>query len=180
MVYLVLAAVVIAADQITKMMTRSALVPGETIPVIGDFFTITYVQNKGAAFGMLSGQSKLLTLLPLAVIIAAMVFVLASKKTHPFVKAAVTLIAAGGAGNIIDRIQLGQVTDMISFSIFPPVFNVADIAVTVGCFLILIYVVFGERIEQAWKNRKKSAAGAAAMSGDVTAESGSEGDGIGS
>ena len=155
MVYLVLAAIVIAADQITKMMIRSALVPGETIPVIGDFFTITYVQNKGAAFGMLSGQSKLLTLIPLAVIIAAMAFVLFSKKTHPFVKFAVTLIAAGGAGNIIDRIQLGQVTDMISFSIFPPVFNVADIGVTVGCFLVLIYVLFGDRVEAALSRGKK-------------------------
>ena len=57
-------------------------------------------------------------------------------------KVALLCIIAGGIGNLIDRFFLGYVTDMLSFSIFPPVFNIADIAVCLGCGILIIYVLF--------------------------------------
>ena len=153
--YLVLAVAVVAADQITKLMTVHNLVPGEAVNVIGTFFRITYLTNDGAAFGMLSGQSRLLTFLPLVVIVPALIFAVSAKKTNPILRCAVALIAAGGIGNIIDRVRLGHVIDMISFSIFPPVFNVADIAVTGGCALIFVYALFGDRIAE-WMSERKT------------------------
>ncbi len=158
MLYIVVAVLVLAADQAVKFLTRANMTPGQSISVIGNFFRITYIQNRGAALGMFSGQSKLLMVLPLVVIAGVMIFIYLNKFTNPLVKYALTLISAGGAGNVVDRILFGQVTDMFSFSIFPPVFNVADIAVTLGCFLILVYVLFGEKISgrQKARNRRNS------------------------
>ena len=79
------------------------------------------------------------------------VFIIVREKGHGardvLEKVSLTLIASGGAGNIIDRLLFGQVTDMISFSIFPPVFNVADIAVTCGCGLFVLSLLVDERKE---------------------------------
>lgn len=100
-----------------------------------------HVENSGAAFGMFSGNTKFLLLVPIVVIVAAVVYIARQNGSgikDIMEKVALTMIAAGGIGNIIDRFLYGHVTDMISFSIFPPVFNVADIAVTCGCGLMIL------------------------------------------
>ena len=120
---------------------------GESVRVLGDFFCLTYVQNSGAAFSMFSGHRFLLIALPVLVIVAALWYLHSHKGEHWTLYAAGALIISGGVGNLIDRMIFGWVTDMFDFSIFPPVFNVADIGVTVGCAVFIVYVIVGERLK---------------------------------
>ncbi len=159
MAYLLTAVVIIVLDQSVKFLVRANLAPGEFIDIIGSFFRITCSYNKGAALGLFSGKSVMLTVIPLVLIIVILLFVFLNRYTHPLVKYALTMIAAGGAGNMVDRIVYGQVTDMFSFSIFPPVFNVADIAVTSGAVILVVYILFGEKINNSKKQHRKKTGG---------------------
>ena len=140
MVYFLIGIVVIALDQFTKHLVRG-MGPDDVIHVIGDFLRIVHVENSGAAFGLFAGSRRFLLIFP-AVIIAGAIYMiskdLGSDLKGKLAKVALALIASGGIGNMIDRFIYGHVTDMISFSIFPPVFNVADIAVTCGCGLFVV------------------------------------------
>ncbi len=145
--YYIFALLFIAADQLTKFLVRTYLHVGESVSVLGDFFRLTHIQNQGAAFSMLSGQRLFLIVVPAVVVIAALIVLSRMKHAHWSLYTAWTLILAGGVGNLIDRILFGQVTDMLDFSIFPPVFNLADIGVTVGCALFVIYILLGDRLK---------------------------------
>lgn len=119
--------------------------------MIGDFFAITHVANTGAAFGMLAGRTGMLIVISGALIIIMIVLlalVLRKQSLHWSAKTAATMIVAGGIGNMIDRVLFGSVTDMFDFSIFPPVFNVADIFVTTGCAFLILYVIVGDKKKQ--------------------------------
>ena len=140
MIYLLISVAVIAMDQVTKYFIRSMPMNGE-YRIIGEFLRIVHVENSGAAFGMFEGNRRFLLVVPVIVIILAAFFIMRNRgsgRRALLEKVSLTLIASGGIGNLIDRIIFGHVTDMISFSIFPPVFNVADIAVTVGCGLLIL------------------------------------------
>lgn len=135
---------VIVLDQIIKVLIRSTMYIGESLPVIKEVFHITYVQNRGGAFSILSGQGLILTVVPLAAIIFAIWYMEKHLDEHWSLFLSLSLIIGGGIGNLIDRILLGFVTDMIDFRFFP-VFNIADIAVCVGAgFLILYTLIFSE------------------------------------
>ena len=148
MIYLITAAVAIIADQLVKYWVRAALEPGDVIRIIGDFFTITRLNNSGAALGVLSGQRIVLIVVPILVIAVCMWYLLRHKDEHWTCKLALTLIMAGGFGNLIDRALFGEVTDMFSLSIFPPIFNLADVCVTFGCVLLIVYILFLDRPEK--------------------------------
>ena len=140
MIYFLIATLIIALDQFTKYLIRDLPLEFE-YELIGKFLRIVHVENSGAAFGMFNGNTKFLLLVPIVVIVAAVVYIARQNGSgikDIMEKVALTMIAAGGIGNIIDRFLYGHVTDMISFSIFPPVFNVADIAVTCGCGLMIL------------------------------------------
>lgn len=142
MYYFLIIIAVVILDQIIKKAVVAAMTLYETIPVIQNVFHITYIHNKGAAFSIMEGQISVLILLPLAMIIAAVIFMLVMrKKGHPLLMTSVALIAGGGIGNLIDRIALGYVVDYLDFRVFP-IFNLADIAVCVGCGLLIVYVLF--------------------------------------
>lgn len=144
MYYLIILFVVIL-DRLTKMAAAGGLVPGESIPVIENIFHITYVQNTGAAFSLLEGQRAFLIVLPAILIVAVIVFLAwKCKEEHWSLKLALALIAAGGLGNLIDRLIYGYVVDFLDFRVWP-VFNVADIAVCAGCGLLLLYVIVFDR-----------------------------------
>lgn len=134
---------ILIADQIVKWQIRLHLQPGEVIPVLGAFFRITYVRNAGVAFGLFAGKTLLLQLLALGIVIGVWIYLKKqSTFTHPMMEVSLAMILAGGIGNVIDRLIFGVVTDMFSFSIFPPVFNVADIAVVLGCALLAVVLLF--------------------------------------
>jgi signal peptidase II len=140
-IYPIAAALVIAADQFTKHLVRSSMQPGDRIPVIGDWMSIYYVQNTGTAFSMFEGN-KFVTIALTSILIFVCIVMLRSelrdgRKLTPIL---LTLIAAGGISNMIDRLSYGFVTDMISCWGFA-VFNVADMFITCSCTLMLIVML---------------------------------------
>lgn len=149
MKYYLLAAVIILVDQLSKVAIRMTMHVGESIEVLGDFFRITYIRNSGAAFSMLSGERLLLVAVPVIVVLGALFYFHRHRDKHWTFYTAWSMIIAGGIGNLIDRIVFGWVTDMFNFSIFPPVFNVADIGVTLGCALFVYYTLMEERLQKS-------------------------------
>lgn len=149
LIYPFIAAFVIAADQITKYMVRSSMQPGDRIPVIGDLVSIFYVQNTGTAFSMFAGNKFVTIVLTGLLITACVVFVIREVSSgHRAVPILLTFVASGGISNMIDRLSLGFVTDMISCGSFA-VFNVADIFVTCGCVLTMAAVLLLYKDEEA-------------------------------
>ena len=146
--YYVLTAAIIIADQITKLLVRMNMNVGESIEIIGKFFRLTYIRNSGAAFSMFSGERVLLIGLPIVIVAGAIWYFYHHRDEHWTFYTSWAMIIAGGIGNLIDRIAFGWVTDMLNFSIFPPVFNVADIGVTLGCGLFIIHTLIGDKLKK--------------------------------
>jgi signal peptidase II len=137
-IYPLIAAIVIGLDQLTKYLVRANMQPGDRIPVIGDWFSIYYVQNTGTAFSMFRGNQFVTIFLTSVLIILCVVFIIKEAADGKVLLPVLfTFVAAGGISNMIDRLTLGFVTDMISFGSFA-VFNIADIGVTCGCFAAMI------------------------------------------
>lgn len=151
--FLLLAGVLIAVDQVAKSKVLELLRPIGRYEVIGDVFSLTYVENRGAAFGILQGQTQLLAIVTGAVLVALVVFLL-SGRMRGMALWALTLIFAGGAGNLIDRIYRGYVVDYLDFSaLFGfPVFNFADCCVVVGTFLLLLSILLHDRAQANHNN----------------------------
>ena len=151
------AAGIVAADQIVKYLVVSGIALHSQVPVIEGLFHLTYVQNDGAAFSMLKGQQWLFALM-FAVLTVAVIWEFWKKKMPftAFDRWCIAAIWAGGLGNMIDRLRLGYVVDMIEVEFMQfPVFNVADCFITCGCFALLISLVFFNR--KFWKDEKKNA-----------------------
>ena len=136
----ILILLVILIDQVTKAAVRSNFQPGESKDVLGTVMSLTYIRNEGAAFSMFTGLSWLLTLVPLIAIAFGIWYMEKHKSEHWSLYLALALTIGGGVSNLIDRLIFGFVTDMFDFH-FWPVFNVADIAICVGCGILAIYVI---------------------------------------
>lgn len=134
----------IAVDQITKLLISSNFEVGESIHVINGLLDFTYVQNKGAAFGMFSNQRWVFMILTTVLIAAIIAIWVKGYITHITGKVSAILLVAGGIGNMIDRLLLGYVVDFIDISpLFNfAVFNVADCCVTIGVVFVAIYIIF--------------------------------------
>ena len=146
-IYPLIAAVVIAIDQLTKYLVRANMQPGGRIPVIGSWMSINYVQNTGTAFSMFRGNQFVTVFLTSALIILCIVFIVREARDgQRLIAVLFTFVAAGGVSNMIDRLTLGYVTDMISCGRFA-VFNVADICITCGCALAMIALIILYRDE---------------------------------
>lgn len=131
---------VLAADQATKIWIRSTLSVGETFLDVG-FFEIVHVQNTGAAFGMFKGFPYVFAAVQGVAVLAILYVVIFQRRRWPFIdnsllRCGLALVAAGAAGNFIDRVLFeGIVTDFLNFKVWP-VFNIADSATVVGGILI--------------------------------------------
>ena len=137
-VFFLTALLVVVADQLSKMWIRSNLVVGQSLPETG-FFRLTHIHNTGAAFGLFRGQSFTLTIVAFVGIVVILFYALFIYRRFPFWdnllgKSALGLVLGGTAGNLIDRLRLGYVTDFIDVG-FWPAFNIADSAITVGVIL---------------------------------------------
>ena len=143
------------ADQITKAMTVANIPLHEEIPVIDGFFHFTYVRNTGAAFSSFEGQQWLFALI-FSVLTVLIVYEMIKNTMH-FSKPewwCIAAIYAGGLGNMIDRVRLGFVVDMIEVEFIRfPVFNVADCFITCGCIAMIISLLFFNK--EFWKDGKK-------------------------
>ncbi|WP_255883502.1 MULTISPECIES: signal peptidase II [unclassified Ruminococcus] len=138
----IIAAVVVAADQLVKILVINQLKPIRSVTVIEGLLNFTYVENKGMAFGMLANQRWIFIALTSVVILALIVAVLKLKNQSNLFYISAALLIGGGIGNMIDRILYGYVVDYIQLSFFPPVCNFADYCVTAGVIIFLIYLFF--------------------------------------
>ncbi len=146
---------IVGVDQLTKYLTVANISRGADVTFLPGFLGLTYVQNTGAAFSMMEGQSWLFVLV--FAVMTALIFLEYFKFTMPFTKLERWCIAAiygGGLGNVLDRIFRGYVVDMIKTEFITfPVFNVADCFVTCGCILLMVHIVFFNKA--FWKEEKK-------------------------
>ena len=150
-----LSAAIVIADQITKFLTVANIPLFGDVKVIEGVVGLTYVQNTGAAFSAFQGAQWLFAIV-FAVFTAAILWEY-FKSPMPFKNYERVLIAAiygGAVGNMIDRIRLGYVVDMIKTEFMDfPVFNVADIFITCGCIALMVSLIFFNKA--FWKDDKK-------------------------
>ncbi len=142
--------VLLGLDQASKFWAREVLQTKGSISILGEFFRLTYVENRGAAFGLLQGQSVLFVIATFfAIISLSYIYYLQKKKNIPhlaYLKYILAMIFAGAVGNLIDRLTLGFVTDMIDVrGIWIFVFNVADIYVVCGTILLCAYILYYDK-----------------------------------
>ncbi len=146
------AVLLIGADQLVKYWAMTSLAEIGTIPLIGNVFHLTYVENRGAAFGMLQGQKWILVGVTSLVLLGAVIFLLSGRVKNRVFIWAIALIIAGGVGNLIDRIARGFVVDYFDFRLINfYVFNLADTCVCIGVGLVLLYLLVLEPREQKRK-----------------------------
>ena len=142
--FLCISVLVIVADYFTKMLAVNVFKVNE-ITIIKDILYFTYVENRGAAFGMLQNHRWIFITVTTVVIALIILYVLIKKPKRKIELTALSLICGGGIGNMIDRIFLSYVVDFIDVRIINfPVFNVADCAVVIGCGLLILYLLFIE------------------------------------
>lgn len=156
MAYLFMGIFVVIAtvlDQLSKLWVVGNIPLHGEIPVMDGIFHLTYAQNTGAAWSMLSGMQWLFLLIFLAFTLGIVWEF--SKKRWPFTtfdRWCIAVVYAGGLGNIIDRIRLGYVVDMIEVEFINfPVFNLADCCITCGCIALIVHLVFFNR--EFWKEK---------------------------
>ena len=146
---------IVAADQVTKYLTVANIPLHGDVPFLPGLLQLTYVQNTGAAFSSFEGQQWLFALI-FAVFTVMLVWEY-FKKSMPFTtfeRWCIVAIYAGGLGNMIDRMRLGYVVDMIETTFIEfPVFNVADIFITCGCILMMAHLILFNK--EFWKDEKK-------------------------
>ncbi len=152
---------VVLLDQITKIFARIYLKPVQSVAVISDFFRLTYVENPGIAFGIRVDNKVFFTVLSIAAVIVLFYYLIKLREDFSL-RLAFAVILGGAVGNLIDRFLFGKVTDFFDFEFFDvhlpsfkflffnfqgyhmnrwPVFNVADMAVSLGMLFIIIHAL---------------------------------------
>ena len=147
----------VALDQFTKWLTVTYLQPVGEIPLIQGVLHLEYVENRGAAWGAMQGQMVFFYMVT-AVMLVGMTLALYKNWVRGNFGRAVGLCLIGGTlGNFIDRVRLGYVVDMISFTLIDfPVFYVADIFLTCGCGALFVYFIFfDEKLQNAAKAKEQ-------------------------
>ncbi len=147
---LIIAAFVALLDQIIKYSVVNNIKPHGTVSIISGVLNITYVENRGVAFGMFTDMRWIFVALTALMIFAIIFYMFKKRPEGKFFYIVAGLIIGGGLGNLYDRIVNGYVIDYISLSFFPPVCNFADYCITVGVILLIFYVLF----KPSRKNKK--------------------------
>lgn len=141
----ILLIVLIALDQISKLLVLSNLVDRGAVEVIPGFFQLLYVENRGAAFGILQdGRTFFIAIT--VVVIGFLLYALYGKreKLNPTMRTSLILILAGATGNFIDRLRLHYVVDFLSFKVLGhsfAVFNLADAMIVVGTIVLIVQML---------------------------------------
>ncbi|MCR5304486.1 MAG: signal peptidase II [Lachnospiraceae bacterium] len=142
---IILFIIFVAVDQYTKLLAAAWLKDSDSFVVMDGVLELRYLENRGAAFGMFKDQKWFFVFIA-AVITIAIIYVLAqtpADRKYISLHMSLTLIASGAIGNMADRVVLGYVRDFIYFSIIDfPIFNFADICVTVGTVLMVVLLLF--------------------------------------
>ncbi|HEX5699217.1 MAG TPA: signal peptidase II [Rubrobacter sp.] len=133
---LALALVVFVVDQGIKSIVEGSMRVGESITLITGFLSLTYIKNDGGAFGILGGSQSVLLLGSTVAVVVVLWMLLSGRPSTPTMLGC-GLILGGAAGNLLDRLSSGEVTDYVHFS-FWYIFNAADAAIVVGVGLLLL------------------------------------------
>lgn len=171
LILLILIVLIVASDQLTKWLAVIYLKNAEPAEVIPGILRFTYLENDGAAFGMLDDHRWVFMVLSSVAIVALLIFLWRFPPKSLLCRISIAFLIGGGIGNMIDRCLLGYVIDFIDFCAFPEIwkyiFNVADAFVTVGTGMLMFYLI-REMIRDA---RKEKAAKEAALAEEAPAES---------
>jgi len=135
-----LVAAVFVLDQGTKHFVQLRYLPGESQVVLPQFFHLTYVQNTGAAFGILVEWTQFFIGLTLVLLLVLFLYCRKFSNSDRLIRLALALVVGGGVGNLLDRLRLGYVVDFLDFRVWP-VFNVADMAIVSGA-IVLAFKLF--------------------------------------
>ena len=156
LIILIAAAVLVAADQVIKHLIVSSIAYGASVVILPGIVDFTYIHNNGAAFGMLQGRSWVLLSINSVIILFCLSLVLKNSLKSNVLKVAVTLVLAGGIGNLIDRIfNGGNVVDFIELKFVDfAIFNFADCCITIGAVLIILDFIL--ELIKDYKIRKKN------------------------
>lgn len=145
MIYELIIILLISIDQISKLWALKYLKDIGSIPIIQNVFHLTYVENRGAAFGMFQNNQIVFIIVAVVASIVGLYYIY-KKKLNLLGNISIVLIISGAIGNLIDRVRLGFVVDYFDFRfIWDYVFNVADIFVVVGTILLCIYIIVFEK-----------------------------------
>ncbi len=152
---LLLAGAIVALDQWTKFLVVELIPQGGCVSALPGLFHLTYVKNTGAAFSLFQGMQWLF-LVVFVLFTVALVWILVKNKLpfSAFERCCILAMWAGGLGNMIDRLRLGYVVDMIAVEFIRfPVFNVADCFITCGCVALMVSILLVNR--EFWKEDEK-------------------------
>lgn len=142
MIYYFIALLIVLFDQILKYWIHNQFALGEKMEIIPSFLSLTHVQNTGAAWSILEGHMWFFYIVTLLVV-GVVIYSMQKPRNHPLMQTALAFILGGAIGNFIDRLLHRYVIDMfmVEFIDFP-VFNIADMALTIGVVLMFIFILF--------------------------------------
>lgn len=141
-------------DQIIKLLIQTNMELYQEIKVISNFFSLYYVKNTGAAFSILQDASSIILLISFLSVFFLNYYILKEKNITKLSKFSFGLLLGGIYGNLLDRIIHRSVIDYLAFSIFNysfPIFNLADIGITVGVGLLILDIFFKKEENNIWK-----------------------------
>lgn len=150
-------------DQLTKWLAVTLLQGNPSVPIIPEVFQLTYLENPGAAFGMLQNNRWVFLIVSTVGILAVFLYLLMKRPTSKLLCLSLSFIVGGGIGNMIDRVLLGYVVDFFDFCLINfAIFNVADSFVCVGAGLLSLWVILDTIAEEKRLKAEKAAKEAAA------------------
>lgn len=160
--WIIIIVATVVLDQVTKVFAVKFLADGPSFDVIPGVFRFTYVENRGAAFGMLADNRWLFMIISVIAIGALLFYLWKFRPDSVLACTALCMIIGGGIGNMIDRVALGYVVDFLDFCAFPDlwkwVFNVADAFVCVGAGLLILWLILSTVEEHKAKKNAKATA----------------------
>lgn len=143
-------AIIIFIDQITKFLVKNYMELSDSISVIGNVLRLTFIKNPGMAFGILIGGKLFYTVFASLACVVILVYLFRLKPENFWARFALASILGGAIGNLIDRLMYSEVVDFIDIRVIHwPVFNFADIAITVGMVILIAVVIFEKKKEES-------------------------------
>ncbi|QTJ51746.1 signal peptidase II [Dolosigranulum pigrum] len=151
-IYYIIAMILIGLDQLSKYLTVQEIALGEVVPVIPNVLSLTYIRNSGAAWSILEDQMIFFYVITVVVVGALIYFLHTEGKRSSIASTGIAFIMGGAIGNFIDRLHLKYVIDMIRLEFINfPIFNVADMALTIGVIILIGYIVYDELVKKKVK-----------------------------
>lgn len=151
-IYYIIAMILIGLDQLSKYLTVQEIALGEVVSLVPNVLSLTYIRNSGAAWSILEDQMIFFYVITVVVVGTLIYFLHTEGKKSPIASTGIAFIMGGAIGNFIDRLHLKYVIDMIRLEFINfPIFNVADMALTIGVIILIGYIVYDELVKKKVK-----------------------------